>query len=172
MKAHSAIASACLLVSIVCLALGYTLAGYWPILFAIAAMLLLWSARKKEATFWAASSLLAVYVLLAMMGVLLKAQLPVMVMGCVSALAWWDLSDFSQSLDGEALPGTTGTLEKRRLQLLALSSAISLGLATIGIWFRMRLPFGVIVLLVMLAAGCILYSVHRLRHPAIETQQH
>jgi hypothetical protein len=167
MKLHSAIANACLLISIVCLALGYTLAGYWPILFAIAAMLLLWSARKKEATFWAASSLLAVYVLLAMMGIILKAQLPLMVTGCVSALVWWDLSDFRESLAGEDSARTAATLEKQRLQLLALTSAISLGLAAMGPWLRMQLPFGVIVLLVMVATGCILYSVHRLRHPGM-----
>jgi hypothetical protein len=154
----------CLLASGICLAAAYMLVGYWGILLAILAMTVFWTVARKWSRFWLASSLLSVYMLLAMIGVVLKAPVLLVITGCVFALACWDLTDFAESLVGDAPLSARALMEKRRLQVLAITVGISLFLATLSIWFHLHLPFGVIVVLVLLVTGFMLYGVYHLRN--------
>jgi hypothetical protein len=156
--------NACLLASTLCLAAAYMLVGYWEILLGILAVALFWTVARKWSPFWPASSLLAIYLMLATAGVVLKAPVLLMVTGCVFALACWDLTDFAESLVGNASLSARALMEKRHLQSLAITVGISLFLATLSIWFDLHLPFGVIVVLVLLVTGFLLYGVYHLRN--------
>jgi hypothetical protein len=168
MRLHSTICAICLLLSAVCLVGAYMLGGYWLILLAIPAMLLLWIAARGQAAFWLATSLLAIYVLLAVIGIIIGVQILPIVVGCILALAAWDLADFNEIMVRDVLPRARATLEKNRLQSLAITVGISLVLIGAGYWLRLRLPFGVIVILGLLVTGCIMYAVHRLSDSAAE----
>jgi len=167
MKLHSIIRAVCLLASIACLALAYVPTGDWLVLLVIPAMLLFWVLTKKRSAFWPASSLLTVYVLLALMGVTRHTPL-LLVIGCVFALAGWDLNDLSLGTVGQGPRGAGAELEMRRLQSLALMTGISVALAAVSLWLRLQLSFGAIVLLVLLVTGCLLYTVHHLRKSSVE----
>ena len=168
MRPHSAICAICLLLSISCLVSAYMLTGYWLIWLSIPAMMVLWMATRRWSAFWPTSSLLAVYILLAVAGVALKVPPLLMVVGCIFALVAWDLSDLRESMVGDSDPGPRASLARRRLQALALMSGISLFLAAASPWLGLRLPFGAIVLLVLLVAGCLMYSVRHLGSSAVE----
>lgn len=168
MKLHSIIRAVCLLASIACLALAYVPTGDWLVLLVIPAMLLFWVLTKKRSAFWPASSLLTVYVLLALMGVTRHTPLLLLVIGCVFALAGWDLNDLSLGTVGQGPRGAGAELEMRRLQSLALMTGISVALAAVSLWLRLQLSFGAIVLLVLLVTGCLLYTVHHLRKSSVE----
>ncbi len=144
-----------------CLTAAYIAAGYWVILPAVAAMVIFWIAIRKTQSFWSASSLLAVYVVLAIAGILLKAPVVLIVPGCIAALAAWDLMDLKASTAGAAPAGGSRVLAQRRLQALGTASGVSLLLATASLVFRIHLPFGVLVLLALLVVGCLTYIVQR-----------
>jgi hypothetical protein len=163
MNAHSIVRNACLLASGLCLVAAYMLAGYGVIWLAVPAMILFWAFARSRALFWPASSLLAIYLILAMTGVVLKAPVLLLITGCVFALACWDLNDLDESMVGDAPPRARALLENRRFQALAFTVGISLCLATASLWFHLQLPFGVIVLLVLFVTGFMLYGVHSLR---------
>jgi hypothetical protein len=168
MRLHSIICAICLLLSAVCLVGAYLLGGYWLILLTIPAMLLLWIAARGQAAFWLATSLLAIYVLLAAIGIIIGVQALPIVVGCIFALAAWDLADFGEIMAHDVLPRARATLEKNHLQSLAITAGISLLLIGAGYWLRLRLPFGVIVILGLLVTGCIMSAVHRLGDSAAE----
>ncbi len=158
----SAIQIISLVISIACLTLAFMVAGYWWILFTIPAMLVLWIATNKLSGSRSGSALMAVYLILAMIGALLKLQVPILLIGSIFALVAWDLNDLREDLAGQAHTDATMTLERRRLQVLAATAAISLVLTLAATSIRLRIPFGIIVLLVLLVAACLRYAVQRL----------
>ena len=167
MKSHSIIRVICALIAALCMAIAYVPRAGWLAWLGIPAAAVFWLMTKKRAACWSASSLLAIYLVLAIMGMLQHAAPAVMVVGSVFALAAWDLADFSQSLR-DGLRGETGPLERRRLQSLALmvGGSLLLGVGIIGL--RLQLSFGLVVLLVLLATGGLLYAVQQMRHSPAE----
>lgn len=167
MKLHSFIQLICALIAAICMGIAYVPRAGWLAWLGIPAAAVFWLMTKKRAAFWSASSLLAIYLVLAIMGMLQHAAPAVMIVGSVFALAAWDLADFSQSLR-DGLRGETRPLEKRRLQSLAVmvGGSLLLGVGIIGL--RLQLSFGLVVLLVLLATGGLLYAVQQMRHSPAE----
>ena len=162
MKTHSIILNTCLVTSAGCLIGGYISSGYLVIVPAFLAMAIFWLATKKHSTFWSASSLLLIYIFLAALGMILNLSILLMALGCTTALAWWDLSHFSQSIDNNSSRKVTASLERYHLQSLAAVIFISFILIFIISTFNLRLSFGSIVILSLIAMGCFTYGIHHL----------
>ncbi len=167
MKLHSIIGYVCFIASIALLALAYGPTGDWPALIAIPAALVLWILLKKWSVWWGASILLCVYLVLAGRGIMLQRPLVPLILGSMATLIWWDLADFGRGPDSVLLTQAGNSLQKYRLQSLALTTGSSLLLAAIGIWLRFQLPLGVIALLILLIMGCFVYAAGVLRRPPL-----
>ncbi len=153
-----------------CLLLGYVLVSEWLTLFAIPVMVLLWIASARRSSFWTASGLLVIYIVLAVVGIIRHAPALLMAVGCASALAGWDLSDPRGQATAGELHGSDSALEKSRLRSLAAAVGASLLLMLLATAFRVRLPFGLIIFLALLLTASVLYAVHYLRASASRGQ--
>ena len=162
MKVHSIILNFCLVTSAGCLGAGYILGGYWLIMPIFLAMATFWVIMKKHSLFWSASSQLMVYVVLATIGVTLNLSIYLMVVGCTTALACWDLTHFRDTMIDNPPFGTDARLERYRLQSLATAVLTGLFLALISMYINLQFPFGVTTLLVLMAMGCLVYGVQYL----------
>ncbi len=158
MKLHSIIGNGCLVASIASLAVAYGFSTYWPVLLTLPVMLLFWILAERRLAPWRSSTLLCIYLGLAVAAVLLKLPPLPVEFGCVAALIWWDLEDFRLAQARQIPAKATGLLQKYRLQSLALTGGVSLLLAGIGFWLRIQLPFGVIALLILLITACLVYA--------------
>ncbi len=138
----SAIASACLL-------LGYIPAGNLWILAALAGMVLLWVLIRRSSG--AAGSILLIYVVLAMAGILMKVAAPLMVAGVTAALAAWD-----------ALSLPSGSRNAAHGRSLAAFLVVAPVLAILGLQLDLRLPFGVVLFLALLGIGSLTYATRQL----------
>jgi hypothetical protein len=98
------------------------------------------------------------YIALAGIGIEADMSLILMIIGCAFALASWDLIHFKQSKVGNPFLKTKASMEKNHLQSLALAVFTGLLLAFLGSMIHLRLAFGVIVLLVLMAVGGIVYG--------------
>lgn len=163
MRLSAVLSIGCLLVSLGCLIAAYAAIGRVTIGVGMSVLVLLWIATQKTSHSVAASGLLAVYFLLGVAGVLLQAPVLVIVLGCVAALAAWDLNDLRTTAETD--PPDENGLEKHRLKALALATGVGLASASLATVIRLRLPFGVVALLVLLVLGCILYGVRSLVNP-------
>ena len=162
MKVHSIILNFCLVTSAGCLGAGYILGGYWLIMPIFLAMATFWVIMKKRSLFWSSSSQLMVYVVLATIGVTLNLSIYLMVVGCTTALACWDLTHFRDTMIDNPPFGTDARLERYRLQSLATAVLTGLFLALISMYINLQFPFGVMALLVLMAMGCLVYGVQYL----------
>ncbi len=155
-----------LVAAVACLLLGYTLIGEWLVLFALPVVIVFWIAAGRRTTFWTGSSLLAIYVVLAVVGIMLHVSAVLMTLGCVFALAAWDLSDPRGYATGPGPREKSSLLETTHLRSLAATVGISMLLALLATSVRLQLPFGILVLLSLLLAGGIAYAVHYIRGSA------
>ena len=153
----------CFMIAAICLAAGYVWGGYWLIFPAFLAMILFWLVMKRKSFFGAASSLLLVYVFLAAIGVIANLSLSLMVIGCTTALASWDLAHFNHGMGGNPLFEAKESLEKHHMQSLAVMYGASLLLALISSYINLQFPFGVMVFLVLVAMGCISYGLQYIK---------
>ncbi len=170
MKLHAMIANLCLMASLACLALVYGPSSYWPALIAVPAMFPLWILTKRALASWRPSAVLCVYLLLAAAGIMLRRpQLP-LILGSTATLIWWDLKDFEEGHRAGILAKADRSLQKYRLQSLGFTAGASLLLVGIGFWLRIQLPFGVIALLILLIAGCLVYAAGILRNPPLSRE--
>jgi hypothetical protein len=163
MKILSITNDICLMIAAACLATGYILGRHWLIVPAFLIMVLFWMITKKRSIFWSASSLLLVYVFLAAIGVIANLSLSLMVVGCTTALASWDLTHFNHGMRGNPLFEAKGSLEKHHMQSLAVMYGASLLLALISSYINLQFPFGVIVFLVLVAMGCTSYGLQYIK---------
>jgi hypothetical protein len=159
MKNHLIIQRICLLTSITCLGFPYILAGEWLIMPFFLAMVGFWIIMKKRSTFWSASILLSAFVLLAAIGMLANFSTFLVLVACTAALAWWDLTDFSQSIVVGQPPETTLLLERAHLQPLGLVISAGFILAFVSSYLNLRISFLGTVLLVVFTTGCLTYAV-------------
>lgn len=168
MKLHTVLLSLCVLLAFACLSLGYGLTGRWLIMLALPALAAFWLATHKQSGFWAGSAVLALYIGLAAVGVALGVSAPLMAVGCICALAGWDLSDPRGHATLGAASEQATPLERERLRLLAVMAGLSLALVALTALVQLRLPFGVIALAALVAVGCTLYGVQLVRRAARE----
>ena len=132
MKTHMIVLNFCLVITIGCLGIAYILGGYWLIVPVLLAMAILWMATKGRSEFWSASSLLLIYVLLAVIGLTLNLSIYLMVLGSTTALACWDLIHFRQSIADNPPLEADAQLESYRLQSLGTAVLAGLLLAFIS----------------------------------------
>ena len=159
MKSHSTLPIiTCLAISSGCLAAGYILAGYWLIFLAFPLMSIAWLLTYKRSTFLSASILLSAYVILAAVGIIAELSSTLMVIACTVALASWDLLQVDQSASGYSPGKTNGVLEKYHLNSLALAVSTGLILSLISANISLQFPFVLIAILVLLAAGSLIYN--------------
>jgi len=158
MMIRSIILTVCLIITTVCLGAGYILAGYWLILPVFLAMLLFWIFTKNQPVFITASSLLVVFVILAVIGITADLSLILMIVACIAALVSWDLMQFNQGLVGNSLHKTNASLENNHLYSLGLAAFAGLTLALISSYINMQFPFVLILLLVLTTVGGLIYG--------------
>lgn len=135
------------------LATGYFQAGAiaYPRWFLLLAVLWLLAYFWKQ--YWFSSVALLVMVLAAGYGVWQGYATVWMLLGAVSGLLGWDLSDFARRLSYAAPMDDTRGLERRHLERVAIVAVLGLGLALLSVFIHFRrLAFEVAVGLVLLAA--------------------
>jgi hypothetical protein len=139
-----------LVVSMLCLAAGYALAGEW--IGAVFAILTgpSWLFARKHPSSWLPSLCLLMSVGLAVVGRLLGAAPWLMIYASGIALAAWDLLLLNASLDGNASGEQTRRYENKHLQSLALALGAGLLVTFLGRLLNPRLPFLLLAFLVAL----------------------
>lgn len=161
MALHSIINKICVLASIACLGLAYLLSGYWIILFLFLAMAIFWIVMKRWSIFQSASSLLAIYMVLAAIGIALNLPVLLVAPGCVAALASWDLTNFGQEVGDKQSTETRLPIERCHLRSLAVAAFVGSILALISSYANLQIPFVVIVFLVLIAVGSLTYGLQQ-----------
>jgi hypothetical protein len=126
------------------------------------AMAAFWVMAKKRSVTWSTSILLFIFVLLAVVGVLANLSTLLMVIGSAAALAWWDLTLFGQSTVIDQSLETRLLLERAHLQSLVLAISAGLILAFLSSYLNLQIPFLGMVILVLLAVGCLIYGLQTL----------
>jgi hypothetical protein len=157
MKIHSIIRNVCLVTAAGCLSAAYIVSGYQLIVPTFVAMFIIWIVTKRRWPFWSASSLLLIYVALAIIGVLLKLSIYLMVVGCIASLVWWDLIHFQQSIADNSSREAEVRLETSRVQSLTTVVCIGLFLTFSSSYINLQFSFGAMVFLVLMAMGGLTY---------------
>ena len=153
---------ACAATATVCLSLAYLLSGYWLIILVFLAMTLFWKLLKNRSIFRTSSALLALFVVLAAIGVTVDLSTPLILIASTAALTNWDLTNFVHSVTDNQREEMKQRLENFHLRSLAVASSAGLLLSLITSYANFELPFGVALLLVLIAIGGITYGLQPL----------
>jgi hypothetical protein len=140
----------CLIVSGLCLADGYALAGHWP---GVAIALLTgpgWLLARKYPAAWLQFICLLVPVVLAGAGMLTGSTSVLMMCGSAFALAAWDLLLLDGAMGIDPPGEQTRRYENSHLQTLALALGSGLLVALLGRSLSLQTPFYVLAVLVVL----------------------
>ncbi len=153
--------------AMVSLAAGFGPARAWLALPAFLAMGLFWLFTHKQPGIWASSAVLIAYLGMTCISLLSGSSPLLALLGVTAALASWDLVVFERSLAGAPPAEGLRRLERQHLACLAFAAGIGLLSGFAGISIRIKLPFGVIVLLVLIAVVGIERGWRMLRKTAI-----
>lgn len=85
-----------------------------------------------------------------------------MVLACIAALAWWDLTNFRQSIVLDQPHETRLPLERDHLQSLVLAISAGLIISFLGSSLNLQISFLGMILIVVFAIGCLTYAMHGL----------
>jgi hypothetical protein len=141
----------CLVVSTLCLAAGFTLAGQWlGVLFAILTGPAWWLARKYPVS-WLPLICLFGSVCLAATGLLIGSSPLLMICGSGAALAVWDLLFLEAALGSNPSEGQTRQYENKHLQSLALALGFGLSVAILGRLLDLQIPFVLLMFFIAVA---------------------
>jgi hypothetical protein len=140
----------CLIISTVCLTVGYVITGLW--IGAVIALItgLAWLPSRKYPSSWLPHLYLFAFVCLAVVGRLTGSPPLLMICGSVAALAVWDLLFLDDTLKGISYGGQTRRFENSHLQSLALVLGCGLIVAFVGRLLNFQIPFVVLLLFVVL----------------------
>jgi hypothetical protein len=140
----------CLIVSVLCLAAGYAVAGQW--VGAGAAILIgpAWVFARKYPASWLPLICLLASVGLAVMGRLSGSPALLMICGAGVALAVWDLLILIDAMGNHPSGEQPRKHEKRHIQSLALALGSGLLLACFGRSVNLQIPFAILVLFIAL----------------------
>jgi hypothetical protein len=140
----------CPLACTACLAAGYAAVGKWiawlGVLLALSAWLL---AALRSAAFSSVALVLSAG--LAASGLFVSIPFPLMMLAATFALAGWDIVLFSNALTPDPPADMIRRLEERHYRSLISALGLSLLAAAAGSAVRIRIPFGWMVLLAILA---------------------
>jgi hypothetical protein len=149
--------SVCLIISVLCLAGGYGIAGRWIGVVTAIITSPTWLVARKHPATWLPFFCLIGSVSLAAIG-LLKGS-PVVLMICSSgfALAAWDLLLLNKVLRSNSSGEQNHLYEKKHVQSLALALGSGLVLAMLGRLVDLRISFSLMVFFIAL----VLYGLER-----------
>jgi hypothetical protein len=139
------------LACIACLAAGYAAAGQWMVLWGVPVALSVWLIAVKWRSSFLSLAALILSIGLAAAGVFLSAPFLLMITAATFALAGWDIVIFTNALTPDPSAGSFRRLEERHYW--SLISALGFGLlaAAAGPAIRIRIPFGWMILMAILA---------------------
>jgi hypothetical protein len=138
----------CLVLSTLCLAAGYGMAGKWVgvgIAFITGGA---WLLTRKYPDTGLAHGCFVVSICLAVAGLLTGSPPFWMICGSAGALTVWDLALLEIALSGSAAGDRTLRFEKNHLQSLALAVGCGLTAAIVGGFLKFQVPFLVMLLLI------------------------
>ena len=150
----------CPMVCAACLMAGYALNSRWISIAAGASTGLVWLlANKRPATLPPSVALVISFVWVAA-GLMAGASSFLMILGTTFALASWDLALFDHALADSPISSaqTIALFQNRHYRSLALALGLGLLVVVVGRLFRFQIPFGWMVVLVILA----LFSLERI----------
>lgn len=163
MSLRSTILILSFITSTFCLGVGYIAAGEWLVIPILVLAYMIWFALKNRSVFWSATTMFLFYILIAGFGISTNISVPLMVTGGFSALLTWDLIIFNRSGIGLDASSNGNLLEKNHLKSLSLATLAGI-LATVGASFlNFQLSFAVMVILGLLATGCLILGVQTLQ---------
>ena len=126
------------------LLVGFVLAGYWQMALVLpAAALIAWAAGRARLQ-WLPAALLLAYMAAAAIGVLLGVSPAILIAGATLMLVSWELM-------------SAHATDRAHLTLLLVSTGAGLLVAEAGLWVRLALPFGG----VLLAGALALFGLYR-----------
>lgn len=133
------------------LAYGYSLAGFdvparWFLLLGGFWLIAQWRRWR-----WAASVILLIFIAAAAFGLWFNLPASLMVLGAVGGLLGWDLADFTRRLRFASATDDLRGLEVRHLTRALIVAIVSLLIAGVVSLVRIRMPFELAVILVLLA---------------------
>jgi len=111
-----------------------------------------WLLAQWRRVHWVGSIILLAFVAAAAVGLWIGLPLSLMTLGAVGGLLGWDLADFTRRLHFASATDDLRGMELRHLARVAIVSAIGLGIAGITAIVRVKIPFELAVILVLLAA--------------------
>jgi hypothetical protein len=136
------------MISVVCLAAGYWIAGKW--IGALIAILVgpAWLFARNNTDPWLPFICLLASVGLAVAGRLLGASFWLMIFGSALALAVWDLIYLDTALGKNSFGEQTRRYENKHIQSLVLALCFGLIVVLFGRFLSIRVPFIVLMLLI------------------------
>jgi hypothetical protein len=158
MKYRSILLNSSLITSTGCLAAGYIIAGYWMVVPALLILIAAWVFSNRIPAFWLAAIALSGCVVLAAVGVVLDLSLVLMTVSCTAGLVSWELIQFKHSISDVSQAESDLPIQKYHLKSLALAASTGLVLALISSIINIKLPFGVVALLVLIAISCLIFG--------------
>ena len=135
-----------------CLLVGSYLAELWFICWAVLGMIILWISFRKKPGIWPISIILIIYIVFAVAGLLLGLSPYLITIGCMAAMALWDLVLLNRNIVSEPLQPNVVLLEKLHLHALSIAIGLGLLLSILSLNIHLHLPFGLVVGLTILAA--------------------
>jgi hypothetical protein len=139
-----------LILTVLCLGIGFATIGPGAVFAAVLLTLLVWLFAYKWPSTWLSTAALVLTVGLAAAGLLTGAISFLMLVGAIFALANWDMSFLELVLAGNPSKAVT-LLEKKHFQSLALALGLTLLATFTGRIIRFQIPFIGLMLLVALA---------------------
>jgi hypothetical protein len=147
------------ILSTACLVLGFISVGQWEALAVALMTLSVWLPACKWPSNWLPSFALIISISLAAMGLYAGSQPFWTMLAATLALSSWDLVLFDHSLTNSLFEAPLALLEMKHYQNLGLALGLGLlGIAAIRM-LHVQIPFGGLVLLVILA----FFSLERIR---------
>jgi hypothetical protein len=141
----------CPIIGMTCLVVGYAVVGQWLALGGVLIALLAWLFTWNRPSGWLPFAALALSISLSAAGLFAGAPPVPMLLSAGLALAGWDVALLDHTLTGNPSAQAVSLLENRHYRSLALAVGIGLLAAITGRIFHIRIPFGGMILLVILA---------------------
>ena len=141
----------CLILTVLCLTLGYSKIGPGMAFTAGLVILVVWLLAYRWPSSWFPSIALVVTIGLAVIELLQGAPALLMLAAAVLALVNWDLALLDRRSGGSLLGRNFTLLEKKHFQSLLAALGLAVPAIVIGRLVHFHIPFGLMVLLVLLA---------------------
>jgi hypothetical protein len=149
----------CILASLACMLAGLAAGGQWTAALPALAPALLMLLAHRTPSGWLPAAALVLSTGLAAAGILSGGQPFLLAMGVIAALAGWDLALLENSLGGVP-PQHAALFAGRHLKSLAFATGLGALAFGVGGALQLSLPFGILILLVVLILICLDRLVH------------